>query len=99
MRQALNLRDPIFKDATKDQPVTEWLVDLEKQGEVLLSRGMGQFSQMELPKLGRKNGLGSAISDIEKGSNRIKGVFWDEVRGRDRAGKRVDEGEWICSSS
>lgn len=92
-RQSLNVRDPTIKEATKDQPLVEWLVDLEKTGEVLLARAIGPFAHSDLPKLGRKNGLGLGISDLEKGASRIRGVFWDEVRGRGRAGKRVDEGE------
>ncbi|KAI9634194.1 uncharacterized protein MKK02DRAFT_38867 [Dioszegia hungarica] len=90
-RQSLNVRDPTIKEATKDQPLVEWLVDLEKTGEVLLARAIGPFAHSDLPKLGRKNGLGLGISDLEKGASRIRGVFWDEVRGRGRAGKRVDE--------
>lgn len=59
----------------------------------MLCRGTGPFQQSELPKLGRKNGLGMGIMDQEKnGMGRIRGVFWDEVRGKGRAGKRVEDG-------
>jgi len=82
-----------MREATKDQPLLDWLVDLEKSGEVLLVRSIGQFAHAEIPQLGRLNGLGMGIMDLEKGGSRVKSVFWDEVRGKGRAGKRVEDGQ------
>lgn len=76
------------------------LEELEQQGDVLLMRTLGPFRDSELPKLGRKNGLGHGILDSIPGqATRVKTVFYDEVRaGRKRQGiklGRVEDGASI----
>jgi len=70
------------------------LEDLERRGDVLIMRALtGNFRDAPLPKLGRENGLGLRINDgASSGNGRWKTVWWDEVRERGRAGKRVDDG-------
>ena len=71
------------------------LEDLEKRGDLLIMRALtGTFKDLPLPKLGRENGMGLRINDSgSSGNARWKSVWWDEVRERGRAGKRVDDGE------
>jgi len=75
------------------------LEDLETRGDLLIMRALtGAFKDLSLPKLGRDNGMGFKINDSgTSGNARWKSVWWDEVRERGRAGRRVDDGEclWI----
>jgi hypothetical protein len=57
-------------------------------------RTLGPFRETALPPLGRKNADGLGIND--GGPGRMKSVFWDDVREKGRAGKRVDDGEWAA---
>ena len=68
--------------------------DLERRGEVLIMRSLtGQFKDVPLPRLGKANRLGLKINDNVGGAGqRFKSIWWDDLRERDRAGKRVDDG-------
>jgi transcription initiation factor TFIIE subunit beta len=68
--------------------------ELEANGSILIMRTLGTFRDTALPPLGRKNADGLGINDSDKGGGaRLKSVFWDEVRERGRAGKRVEDGQ------
>lgn len=60
-------------------------------------RTLGPFRETALPPLGRKNADGLGIND--GGPGRMKSVFWDDVREKGRAGKRVDDGECAAQTS
>ena len=68
--------------------------DLEKRGEVLVMRGLaGTFKDAPLPKLGKTNVHGLKIND-QTGApgQRFRTVWWDDLKERGRAEKRVDDG-------
>ena len=69
--------------------------DLEKRGDVQIMRALtGSFKEAPLPRLGQTNSLGLKINDGgSSGNQRLKTVWWDELRERERAGERVDDGE------
>ncbi len=79
------------------------LEDLERRGDVLIMRALtGPFKEPKLPDLGRENAAGLKINDSGGGGGgvgaRMRSVWWDEIRERGRAGKRVDDGELAFSS-
>ena len=68
--------------------------DLENRGEVLIMRGLaGVFKDAPLPRLGKANIHGLKIND-QTGApgQRFRTVWWDDLRERGRAEKRVDDG-------
>lgn len=72
------------------------LDNLERKGDILIMRALtGPFKDVALPKLGKKNSQGLKINDNgNSASQRLRTVWWDDVRERGRAGKRVEDGEY-----
>jgi transcription initiation factor TFIIE subunit beta len=79
-----------------------FIENLEEKGDIMIMRNLtgilspsilriGQeFKEVPLPQLGRPNALGKKITD--GGPSRWKSIWWDEIKERGRAGKRVDDG-------
>ncbi|GFZ51110.1 hypothetical protein JCM24511_08868 [Saitozyma sp. JCM 24511] len=85
---------PLREAIQPPQLANPWLEELETGGSVLIMRTLGPFRETALPPLGRKNADGLGIND--GGPGRMKSVFWDDVREKGRAGKRVDD-EFVFS--
>ncbi|ORX40493.1 hypothetical protein BD324DRAFT_611003 [Kockovaella imperatae] len=99
------IRGYIRTNSTPTQPVllrsirealppngTSIIEDLERRGEIQVMRSLtGQFKDPPLPRLGRKNILGLKINDSGNGGSRMRSLWWDDLRERDRAGKRADD--------
>jgi transcription initiation factor TFIIE subunit beta len=69
------------------------LEELETKGDLMIMRGLtGQeFKDVPLPALGQKNAFGVGIT--EGRNERWKTVWWDDLKERGRAGKRLTQGE------
>jgi transcription initiation factor TFIIE subunit beta len=73
------------------------LENLESTGDIIIMRGLGTeaWKNCGLPKLGKASGVnGMKINDNGPGGGaaRMKSVWWDHVKERGRAGKRVEDG-------
>jgi hypothetical protein len=88
--------DPAAILSAPGPPSLASLEALERTGEILIMRALtGQeFKDVPLPKLGRQNVNGLKIT--EGRSDRWRVVWWDDVKERGRAGKRLDDGECGC---
>jgi transcription initiation factor TFIIE subunit beta len=88
-----------YKDVKEALPKdgNQILENLEKAGHVLIMRALGgMFKDVPLPKLGEKNVHGLYLTEAGTSggqTSRFKVIFWDDMKERDKVGKRVDQGE------
>jgi transcription initiation factor TFIIE subunit beta len=73
------------------------LEELEASEDIIIMRGLGTeaWKMCGLPRLGRASGVNGLKVNEGGGGARMKSVWWDHVKERGRAGKRVEDGEQI----